>query len=338
MASALQRVKDMLKMLLTALALCIVFAPQQAWSEDAGIAAKYHGDKGIESDPDVLFAENFEADGIEEIAKHWDEASNKDGKVMQLSDDVPTNSSGKHSLQMTATLNENTGGHLYVRLKRSVDTVFARFYVKFADDAEYIHHFVHIGGYNPPTRWPQGGAGERPKGDERVTIGIEPHGDYGHYPAPGVWSFYNYWHEMKISADGKYWGNALRPIKPAIIPRGRWQCVEVMIKLNSAPDVPDGELALWLDGELIARFVKCVQRGKWSGMGFSLVDQGGEPFEGFRWRTSNDLKINFFWLLHYVTENAARQNRVTNPKRTNTVWFDDIVVSTRYVGPIKPKR
>jgi hypothetical protein len=54
----------MLKMLLTALALCIVFAPQQAWSEDAGIAAKYHGDESIESDPDVLFAENFEADGI----------------------------------------------------------------------------------------------------------------------------------------------------------------------------------------------------------------------------------------------------------------------------------
>jgi hypothetical protein len=327
----------MFKMLLTALVLCIVFAPQQAWSEDAGIAVKYPGDEGIENDPDVLFAENFEADSIKEIVKHWDEASNKDGKVLQLSDDVPANSSGKHSLQMTATLGENNGGHLYVNLKRGVDTVFARFYVKFADDAEYIHHFVHIGGYNPPTRWPQGGAGERPKGDERVTIGIEPHGDYGHYPAPGIWSFYDYWHEMKISADGKYWGNALRPSKPAIVPRGRWQCVEVMIKLNSAPDIPDGELALWLDGELIANFVKGVQRGKWSGMGFSLVDQGGEPFEGFRWRTSNDLKINFFWLLHYVTENAARQNRVTNPKRTNTVWFDDIVVSTRYVGPIKPK-
>ena len=323
--------------LLLNIALCIIFAPQQALSEGAGIAEKYPGDEGISDDPDVLFAEDFEVDSIKEIAKHWDSISNKDGKVMQLSDDVPHNSPGKHSLQMTATLGENTGGHLYVRLKRPVDKVFARFYVKFPDDAEYIHHFVHIGGYNPPTSWPQGGAGERPRGDERVTIGIEPHGDYGRYPAPGVWSFYNYWHDMKISADGKYWGNALRPSKPAIVPRGKWQCVEVMIKLNSAPDVPDGELSLWLDGKLIAHFIKGIQRSKWSGMGFSLLEQDGELFEGFRWRMSNDLKINFFWLLHYVTENAMRQNNVTNPKLTNTVWFDDIVVSTKYVGLIKQK-
>jgi len=64
------------------------------------------------------------------------------------------------------------------------------------------------------------------------------------------------------------------------------------------------------------------------------MDDGGEPFEGFRWRNSNDLKLNFFWLLHYVTENAARQNRVDNPEKENTVWFDDIVVATEYIGLI----
>ena len=296
-----------------------------------GIAEKYIGDVGIENDPDVLFHEDFETGDLEKIGKHWDSVSNENGKVMKLSDDVSPHSSGKKSLQMTATLGENTGGHLYVRLKKEVDQIYARFYVKFAEDAEYIHHFVHIGGYNPPTPWPQGGAGERPDGDERITVGIEPHGDYGHYPAPGIWSFYNYWQEMKISADGKYWGNALRPIKPAIIPRNKWQCVEVMIKLNSEPDIPDGELALWLDGKLIAHIAKGIQRGKWTGMGFDLLENGGEPFEGFRWRKSNDLKLNFFWLLHYVTENAYRQNRVNNPKRENTVWFDDIVVSTSYI-------
>lgn len=70
-------------------------------------------------------------------------------------------------------------------------------------------------------------------------------------------------------------------------------------------------------------------------MGFPVLVQGGEPFEGFRWRTSPDLKINFFWLLHYVTENAARQNRRAKPNPINRVWFDDIVVSTAYVGPLR---
>ena len=142
---------------------------------------------------------------------------------------------------------------------------------------------------------------------------------------------------MKISADGRYWGNGLRPARPALVPKDRWQCVEIMLKCSSGPDRRDGELALWLDGELRAHFHKGARRGPWTGMGFSLVDEGGEPFEGFRWRTSTDLKVNFFWLLHYVTPNAARQNRVKNPKRLNRVWFDHIVVSTQYIGPVKKK-
>jgi len=309
-------------------------AQQARLPEGFGLAAKYPRDKGIAQDPHVLFAENFEAGSIQEIGRRWGEMSNKDGKAMAFSRDVPPSSAGKRSLQVTATLNENTGGHLYTRFARGVDQAFARFYVKFAPDADYIHHFVHMGGYNPSTPWPQGGAGIRPQGDERMTVGIEPYGDYGRYPAPGIWNFYAYWHEMKISADGKYWGNGLRPARPALAPRDRWQCVEIMMKCNSAPDKWDGELALWLDGKLTAHFAKGARRGPWSGMGFTLLERGGEPFEGFNWRKSLDLKINFFWLLHYVTENAARQNKVSAPHNTNRVWFDDIVVSTAYVGPI----
>lgn len=64
------------------------------------------------------------------------------------------------------------------------------------------------------------------------------------------------------------------------------------------------------------------------------MNSGGEPFEGFRWRTSDELKVNFLWLLYNVTEDGARMNKV-NPSRVNRVWFDDIVVSTAYVGPVQ---
>ncbi len=312
-----------------------------ALPEGFGLSAKYPGGAGIAVDPQVLFAEDFESGTIEEIAKRWGEMSNKDGKVMAFSEDVSAASAGRRSLQMTATLGQNTGGHLYTRF-RGVDRAYARFYVKFAPDAPYIHHFVHMGGYNPSTPWPQGGAGERPRGDERMTVGIEPHGNYGRYPAPGAWTFYTYWQEMRISADGKYWGNGLSPATPQIAPRDRWQCVEMMMQCNPGPEEADGELALWLDGKLVAHFRPGAPRGDWTGMGFRLADSGGVPsegsvpFEGLRWRSSDELKINFFWLLHYVTENAARQNHVEHPNPVNRVWFDDIVVSTAYVGPIKP--
>ena len=300
-----------------------------------GLSAKYPQDKGIGNDPSVLFAEDFEQGSIDEIVKRWSEASNKDGKVLAFSAETPPESSGKRSIQMTATLSENTGGHLYKRLPRGVDRVFARFYVKFAENADYIHHFVHLGGYNPPTGYPQGGAGEHPRGDERITVGIEPHGSYGRFPPPGAWTFYTYWHEMKGSADGKFWGNGIRAQTPSLVPKNQWQCVEVMLKLNSAPDKSDGELALWLDGKPITHVHKGTPRGPWSGMGFDVLKSGGEPFEGFRWRKSNDLKINFFWLLHYVTQYPSQQNHVAKPNSVNRVRFDNIVISTEYVGPIK---
>jgi len=301
--------------------------------EGFGLSARYPGDVGVGSDPRVIFCEGFESGSIEEIGRRWGNISNRDGQVVAFSESVPPGSSGVRSLQMTATLGQNTGGHLYTRFD-GVERIFARFYVRFAPDAPYIHHFVHLGGYRPSTPWPQGGAGERPRGDERMTVGIEPHGSYGRYPAPGAWTFYTYWHEMKISADGRHWGNGLSPVEPQLVPRDRWQCVEVMMKCNSAPQKADGELALWLGGRLAVHFRQGVRRSDWSGMGFRLVEEGGTPFEGFRWRKHEDLKINFFWLLHYVTENAARQNRVVDPNAVNRVWFDDIVLATAYVGPI----
>ena len=307
-----------------------------ALPEGPGLAAKYPGDRGIEKDPDVILAEDFESGEIADLSKKWSEVSNKDGKVLAFAEDTPPGSPGKRVLQVTATLGQDTGGHLFANLPRHVDTAFARFYVKFPKKTEYIHHFVWLGGLNPATRWPNPKAGVRPLGDDRVSVGIEPWGNRGRDEPPGVWTFYTYWHEMKISADGRHWGNGLHPVEDQVVPRDRWQCVEVMVKLNTKPDLADGRLALWLDGVLVADFEKGAHRGPWTGLGFHLLKSGGEPFEGFRWRTSDDLKITYFWLEHYVTENAARQNGVAKPDPVNRVWFDHVVVSTKYVGPMSP--
>lgn len=70
-------------------------------------------------------------------------------------------------------------------------------------------------------------------------------------------------------------------------------------------------------------------------MGFNVLPEGGEPFEGLRLRTDDALKINHLWLEHYVDEGAQRQNKLKDPNPVNRVWFDDIVVSTEYVGPIQ---
>jgi hypothetical protein len=48
-------------------------------------------------------------------------------------------------------------------------------------------------------------------------------------------------------------------------------------------------------------------------------------------------KSPFIWLLHYATANAARQNGVRRPNSTNRVWFDDLVLTEEYIGPIQAK-
>ncbi len=308
----------------------------QALRASAGIAAGYPGDRGIAGDPRVVFAEDFETGDLDQLTKRWTEISNKGGKPIAFHADAPPGSGGKRCLQVTATPPENTGGHLYKRLPKGYEKLHLRFYVKFAEGAGYTHHFVTLGGHNPPSSWPSPRAGERPRGDDRIYIGIEPHGNGGRADPPGAWNFYSYWHEMKRSADGRYWGNAVSPEAPLQVPRGRWQCVEVMVKLESAVGKADGELALWLDGAKVMHVAQGTRRGPWSGMGFTLPKAGGEPFEGFRWRGSPDLRLNFLWLLHYVTEEAARRNKQADPRRPNRVWFDDVVVATEYIGPIAP--
>ena len=309
--------------------------------EGPGLAAGYPGDEGLEKDPAVLWVEQFELDEVGQLAGRWESVSNAHDAVLALDREVerPPGSRGRTALRMTAhpATGADEGGHLYRRLPEEVERVFARFYVRFgADPAAYIHHFVHLGGYRPSTPWPQGGAGSRPAGDQRFTVGIEPTGGNGRLKAPGHWTFYAYWCEMKASAGGRYWGNGLRMIEDPVIPTERWQCIEVMLQLNQ-PDRRDGELALWIDGKPAGHFHQGAPRGDWTGLGLQLQPAGddqAEPFEGLRWRTDERLKINFFWLLHYVTADNLRRNRVTELPDQVPVWFDHIVLARDYIGPL----
>jgi hypothetical protein len=270
--------------------------------QQAGIAGQYPGDEGIETDPRVLFVEDFETGTVRETGSRWGEVSKADN--MDLSPDVPAGSPGVRSLHIAKN------GHLYTHTK-GVDTLFARFYVKFHPKTGYIHHFVHLHADASPTPWPKGTAGLRPAGDQGFSTGIEPWGQWGKAPAPGVWHFYSYWHEMKGDGAGKCWGNFFDPPKADPIQPGRWHCIEAMLKANTTPDASDGEQAFWVDGVKVG------------------------DFNGIRWRTSDALKVNTFWLLYYITDQAARHNNDTATDRVYEVWFDDIVLATEYVGPIQ---
>jgi hypothetical protein len=301
--------------------------PASEGDASGGLAARYPGDRGIEKDPAVIFTENFEESSLDAVASRWESVQDKE--IMSLSADVPSASVGARSLLMSHVGGQGNGGNLYRRLMPGYDKLYVRFYVKFDPDCFPIHHFVHVGGYNPPTRWPQGGAGIRPQGDDRFTTGIEPYGKEWR------WDFYSYWMGMRSSPDNKSWGHDFINDPALKVNRGRWTCVELMMKMNDPATESNGEQALWIDGQpwkrggqTISHLGKGSPKGKWVWDSW-LPDPRGEPFEGFRWRTTAELKLNFLWLLLYITD--------APPGHISRVWFDDIVVAREYIGPVQAK-
>ncbi|MBL9127658.1 MAG: hypothetical protein JNL97_08425 [Verrucomicrobiales bacterium] len=269
----------------------------------AGFAATVSAEADLRRHADVIFADDFETG---DLGASWDEVGNKGGAVLSLvspGEGAPS-SLGRRCLRVEAHLGKDTGGGL-TRWFESSETLFCRFYVKFADDCDYVHHFVTLRAnksLHGRDRWSGfGGAGLKPEGDERFSTAIEPWGNWGRNPPPGRWNFYSYWHEMEASRDGKYWGNSFGVPELPPISRGRWIAVEFMVKHNT-PGVADGEQAFWIDG---------VLAGHWTGIS---------------WRKSADLKANALTLETYVTDRWTR-----NP--LNVVWFDNVVMARRYVGP-----
>lgn len=186
------------------------------------------------------------------------------------------------------------------------ERIHLRYYIKFAkayDQGNLNHTGGGLSGVAGTNKWGgMGGAGLRPKGDDNFSTRFEAWRDWGRFTPPGYAFCYTYWMDMKRDRDGHYWGNMLGPVEAErFVPeRDRWYCEELMVKVSD-PGVANGELAAWIDGKLYLHYT------------------------GFRWRSTADVKLKRFDLGLYVHQAA----------QDNVVWYDDLVLSTGYVGPVK---
>ncbi|MHC4396548.1 MAG: hypothetical protein ACYS1A_12925 [Planctomycetota bacterium] len=304
--------------------------------------------------PDWIFCEDFETRDIGTLLNYWTNMGNV-ADALTISSEVPPASSGSRSLQVTAKRGLNTGGQLSKTFPTTYDQLYARYYVKFAYDYGYNHHFCKLGTVMG------GGAGQLPV--NKFWTGLEPTTKLGHYypptyyPPPGFWHFYTYWPHMKSwqtpegEPDGvqpnPYYGNNFAPQVPTFTPRNEWICVEYMIRVNSNPADPqnsDGVQRFWINGQLIGDWSPGTPIGYWYRDTFRLApeDPRSGPFEGYRWRDESWVKLQFFKLENYVSESVFQTSedyKNANPgfvinDQEATCWFDNVVVSTSYIGPI----
>lgn len=106
-----------------------------------------------------------------------------------------------------------------------------------------------------------------------------------------------------------------------------WTCVEVMIKLNNPVHSYNGELRTWINGEETGHWGPGFPNGKWVWGNFFITPEG-EPFEGFRWRTDENLNINWIWLEFYHDDKDAPNS---------FMQLDHVVMAKKYIGPIRTK-
>lgn len=260
----------------------------------------------LERPGQVLFEDDFESK--DSLEKYFEISGADDGRAKRI-DDPKLAHSGRGALQLTAPDRGGKASGAGARGWLGPDgheRVYFRRYIRFDDDYDQ-GNLNHTGGRLAGTsgrgKWDgMGKAGIKPDGGDRFTSAFEPWRDWGREESPGYMFLYTYWMDMKRDKDGNYWGNMLGTTEDRrIVPRrGGWVCLEQMLQVNTVGK-SDGEFAAWIDGELYTH---------WRGM---------------RWRSSEKLVVKRFSLDVYVHE----------ARKDNTVWYDDVVVSTGYVGPVR---
>ncbi|MDO8348994.1 MAG: hypothetical protein Q7T30_02070 [Planctomycetota bacterium] len=252
----------------------------------------------------VLFTDAFESE--QSFAAYFEINGQKEGRVTITHEAVNVHS-GKGALQLTAPANggKSCGASPVLWLgDAGHDCVHLRYWIRYApdyDQGNLNHTGGCLSGVAGTNKWTgMGTAGLRPNGDDHFDSRVEGWRDWQRVASPGFLFCYAYWMDMRRDRDGNYWGNMMGPAeKERFVPaRGTWLCVEQRLAANT-PGKDDGELAVWLDGTLYLHYT------------------------GFRWRSTDAVKIKRMSLMVYVH----------SATRDNTVFYDDVVVSTGYVGP-----
>jgi hypothetical protein len=290
--------------------------------EGDGIAAKYPGDQGIERDPAVVFADGFETtetgrlpDGYrKQDEKKWDNS----GGGCLITEQAENVHSGKKAMELTLVrldLRKPAGAGMQKHFEEGFDTLFLRYYAKFGKDTELYHGGAHNGGdiEGRAPGVPQACPGVRADGSNKFTVVLDTWRTREEIPSPGHLVTYVYHMDQ-----GGRWGDQFFPSgrafppgrelfgeqfvsRPDFIPeRGRWYCYELMVQAN-APGKRDGRIGVWVDGMLRA------------------------DFPNLRFRNVLTLKANRIGLGMYTHNPRVQQNI--------TMWFDDVVAATSYIGP-----
>jgi hypothetical protein len=283
---------------------------------DTGIAARHPGDLNIGSDPDVIFADDFEsyAQGSD-LNGRWDAVYQN--QYVTITTAAANVFAGSKALeftlpQQTAELSDATDKVL----TQQEDVLFLRYYSKFQPPYDVVgsshngssisaHYFIN--GQATP--------GVPADGTNKFLANLEDWRGDAATPSPGNLNIYIYHPEQRTQYGDHFFPTGLvMPntsipddfgpgfvSRPDVLPAlDRWYCYEYMVKANT-PGQRDGRIAFWVDGALKA------------------------DFQNLRLRDVASLKIDRFGLSFHIG---------SNPNGPSKKWYDNVVAARAYIGPV----
>ncbi len=316
---------------------------------DSTLSERYPGDVGIADDDSVLFH-----DDCEQGWGRWS-SPEEDTEYLFMEKDAARAQSGSGYLRSTVTTaqleqDEYISSASRFDFDERVEEMYWRFYARFVGIAPNPHHWVRVAAgteaYNS-----SGLANTVPPGDEGFWFDLDANDD-------DVFNFYVYWYLMRSGRcnDGTavegcagdqgttyYYGNVFRPEPQEPFERDAWTCIEIGAKANDVGSF-NGELALWVNDELVGRYRPGEPTGTWlraqfhtGGCDFSACIEP-VPFEGFDFRSSDDVRFKSIILDAYYERGSSADKKAELESRgltvsdTQTILYDDIVVATERIG------
>lgn len=281
-----------------------------------GIASKYPEDLGIEMDPSVIFADDFESHSQpSDLEKKWDAVYQM--QEIRIATEPANIYAGNKALEFTVPQQNNELSNAVDKvLSQELDTLYLRYYSKFQPPYDVVgsshngsmisaHYFIN--GQATP--------GIPADGQNKFLVNLENWRGEAQTASPGYLNLYVYHPEQRSQ-----WGDHFFPTgtvlpnssmpgdfgadfvsRPDILPElDRWYCYEYMVRANTVGK-RDGHVSVWLDGVMVA------------------------DFGNLRFRDIESLKIDRFGLSFHIG---------SNPNGETKKWYDNVVAATSYIGPM----
>jgi hypothetical protein len=311
----------------------------------SGIASNYPFDQNIASDPDVLYADDFESYATTSDLTspgHWSRAqwSNRMRIATETANQHPHLDSHK-SLEMSLPISETELSIALVKdLVPTQDVVYARMYQRY--DAGYNSPGSNHNGVRISAGYPDVAGTAPPEDGTGYFLFLLQNNMTATTPSPGKSQLYVYWPKQRTRINGAppgmQWGDIWTP-PGAALPyidaqhqvgddgqavgnRGNWLAFP-----NDYPQfqpmadfIPDRDK--WYCVELM---VKSNTPGNADGeVKFWIDGELKGDFTNLDMRSVASLKLDTV----HIMLHAGRTTRL------NTKWYDNVVIAKRYIGPM----